>query len=179
MALDDLIRYESAAVAAINVEKEKDLAVLAMENQYRTILGKDFDADPIIKRSLEEAAAGGDQNITNLGIVQAMSIYSGKYEKSFNSTKFPDLIKYLTEGFSIPETAKEALSVYSDNTLADLVKKMKEEEVSKEDKEKMQKTLQTIGMLKDRILRAKTMEMYNGVVKRNLESLYPKEEKSE
>lgn len=180
MALDDLIRYESAAVAAVNVEKEKDLAMLAIENQYRVILGKDFDSDPVYRKALNEAKEGGEKyGITNSGIANAIETYSTKYEIYFASTKFSDLIKYLTEGFSIPEQAKEALSAYNDITLADLAKKMKEGEIAKEDKEKIQKAVQAIGMLKERRLRAKTMEMYNGVVKKNLESLYPKEEKKE
>lgn len=179
MALDDLIRYESAAVAAINVEKEKDLAVLAMENQYRIILGKDFDEDPIIKRSLEEASAGGKQNITNIGIVQAMSVYSNKYENLFNSAKFSDLIQYLTEGYNISDEVKGALSDYSGVSLIDLMKKAKEEEMNDDDKKKIQKAITAISMLKERRLRAKTMEMYDGVVKKNLGTLYPKEENKE
>jgi hypothetical protein len=180
MALDDLLRYESAAVAEMNVEKDKGLALLAIENQYRVMLGKDFDSDPVMKHSFGEASNGGEKyGITNVAIAGAIENYSQKYNISFASTKFSDLIKYLTEGFSISEEAQKALSVYKDTTLVDLAKTMKDEQTPKEAKEAMQKALQALEMLKERRLRAKTMEIYNGVVKRNLESLYPKEEKKE
>jgi len=52
MALEDLLRYESAAVAAANAdEKDKTLAVLAMKMLNSSILGKDAEESAIFKRS--------------------------------------------------------------------------------------------------------------------------------
>ena len=85
MALDDLIRYESAAVAAVNVKKDSELAIASMSNFYRGILKED---DPIISKALQEAMSGGEAGISNLGVVQAIGVYGGKYENAFQSTKF-------------------------------------------------------------------------------------------
>ncbi len=174
MALEDLARYESAAVAAMNAGKERQLAVLAMETQYRTILGKDFEGDPIYEQAFSEALEGGDGNIANAGILRAIKNYTEKYEKAFVLTKFSDLIKYLTEGYKVSDEVEEALGKYSDLTIKDLDDKGKE--LSKEEKKEIAKAVQAISILKERRLRAKTLDIYNGVVKRQLEGLYPKKE---
>lgn len=174
MALEDLARYESAAVAAMNAGKERQLAVLAMETQYRTILGKDFEGDPIYENAFNEALEGGEDNITNVGVLRAIKNYAGKYEKALVSTKFSDLVKYLTEGYKVSDEVEEALGKYSDLTIKDLDDKGKE--LSKEEKKEIAKAVQAISILKERRLRAKTLDIYNGVVKRQLEGLYPKKE---
>ncbi len=176
MALEDLARYESAAVAAMNAGKERQLAVLAMETQYRTLLGKDFEGDPIYENAFSEALEGGEDNITNAGVLRAIRNYAGKYEKALVSTKFSDLIKYLIEGYKISDEVKQALGKYSDLTIKDLDDKGKDKELSKEEKKEIAKAVQAISILKERRLRAKTLDIYNGVVKRQLEGLYPKKE---
>ncbi len=174
MALEDLMRYESAAVAAMNVEKEKDLAVLAIESQYRSILGDDYETDPIIKRNIAEARAGlAHDSISNIGVLEAIQVYTGKYEKAFNSTKFSDLTKYLTEGYKVSEEVKKALDKYKELTIKELAEKQKEKATSKQEAEEMGKAVKAVSILKERRLRAKTLDIYNGVVKRNLEGLYP------
>src|SRR3989344_86627 len=111
MALDDLARYESAAVAAMNAGKENGLAVTAMADFYKGIYGKDFEGDVVIQRSLKEAAVGGDESITNSDIFMNIGIYGKKYERAFASTKFSDLTKYLLEKYlpeeRIPEGFRE------------------------------------------------------------------------
>ena len=180
MALEDLLRYESAAVAATNLEHEKDISVIAMQNLYKTILGKDAD-DPIYQRALAEAGEGlkSGAGITNLGVAQAIEIYNQKYKKAFATSKVSDLTKYLTDGFKVSDEVKEALGTYADLTVADVAAKLKDKEISKEDKEATEKIIQAISMLKDRRLRAKTLDIYNNVIKQNLDSLYPKQEEKE
>jgi len=177
MALEDILRYESAAVAATNVENEKEIAVLAMKSLYKTILGKDSD-DPIYQNALAEAHAGIETGagITNLGVVKAIGIYTQKYEKAFASTKMSDVTKYLTDGFKISDEVKSAFEIYKDMTVADVAGKLKDKEISKEDKEALDKAMQAINMLKERRLRSKSLDIYNDVIKQNLEGLYPKKE---
>ena len=177
MALEDLLRYESAAVAASNLEKEKDIAVLSMRSLYKTILGKDAD-DPIYNNALNEAAAGAESGagITNLGVAQAIGIYNQKYENAFVSAKMSDHTKYLTDGFKVSDEVKSALGSYGDLTIVDIATKLKDKEITKEDKENLEKVMQAMNMLKDRRLRAKTLDIFNNVVKQNLDSLYPKKE---
>jgi hypothetical protein len=177
MALEDLVRYESAAVAATNLENEKDISLIAMQSLYKTILGKDYD-DPVYQRAFGEAQEGlkTGAGITNLGIAQAIQTYNQKYEKAFVSTKISDITKYLIESYKVSDEVKKALGTYSDLTIADIAEKLKVKEISKEDKESFGKVVQAIEMLKDRRLRAKTLDIYNNVVKQNLDSLYPKKE---
>jgi hypothetical protein len=175
MALDDLTRYESAAVAASNAEKDKQLAVSAMSDFYKNIFGED---DPIIQKSLQEAAAGGDENISNLGVIQAMQVYYGKYEKAFNSIKLSDLVTYLSDGYKIPEQAKKALGKYKENSLEELTTKAKSEGISDEEKQDIAKTVQAISILKNRKLKEKTVYIFNDITSQTLEALYAKEEKN-
>jgi hypothetical protein len=187
MTLDDLLRYESAAIAAQNVKNEPDLSLIAMQNFYESVnkaLEKSgYNNDPIIsgsiKKEFEEAYVGiqAGTGISSAGIVKAISTYTGKYQNAFASTKISDLTKYLTEGFDISAEAKSALGKYNESTLADLAKRSKE--FSKEEKEEVDKLKQTIEMLKERRFKAKTLGIYNSFIKQNLEGLYPKEEKAE
>jgi hypothetical protein len=178
MALEDLLRYESAAVAAMNLENEKDISLIAMQDLYKTILGKDYD-DPVYQRALGEAGEGlkTGAGITNLGVAQAIHTYTQKYEKSFVTLKVSDITKYLTDGYKVSDEVKEALVSLGDLTIADIAEKSKDKELSKDEKEVLGKAMQAINILKDRRLRAKSLDIYNNVVKQNLESLYPKVEK--
>jgi len=180
MALEDLLRYESAAVAAMNLENEKETSLIAMQSLYQTILGKDAD-DPVYKRALDEAGEGlkSGAGITNLGIAQAIQVYNQKYEKAFATTKISDITKYLTDSYKVSDEVKGALVSLGDLTIADIAEKSKDKELSKEDKESLGKAIQAINLLKDRRLRAKSLDIYNGVIKQSLETLYPKQEKKE
>ncbi len=180
MALEDLLRYESSAVAALNVNKERDLAILAVESQYKALLGKDYEEDPLVRKSLAEAAEGLEQdNIANIGILQAIKVYNGKYERAFASTKFSDLTKYLTSGYKISDEVKANFEKYKDLTLMELAEKGKDKEISKEEAQEIAKAIQALGILRERKLRAKTLDIYNEVVKRKLDMLYPKKQEKE
>jgi hypothetical protein len=173
MALDDILRYESAAVAAKNAQNEKDISVLAMQSLYKTILGKDYD-DPIINHALSEAGAGGEAGITNLGVVEAMGVYAQKYEKAFAGASVKDLTKYLSDGFKVSDEVKEAFGSYGDLTVLDIATKLKDKEVPKEAKEPLENAMKAIQLLKDRRLRAATLKIYDSVVNENLANMYPK-----
>lgn len=181
MGLEELTRYESAAVAAMNVEKEKDIAVLAVQNLYKTMYGKDVLEDPIFAQAFSEAQAGANSGagITNIGIVNAIQIYTKKYEAAFQKASMNDITKYLTTGYKVSDEVKEALSLYGELTLEDIAKKLKDKELTKEGKADIEKLTQAIGLLKSRRLRAKTLDIYNDVVKDNLAELYPKKEEKD
>jgi len=181
MALDDLLRYESAAVAAVNVKNEKDIALLAVQDLYKTMYGKEVLEDPIYAQAFSEAEVGinSDAGITNAGIVKAIQAYNDKYELAFQNTSMKDITKYLTTGYKVSDEVREALELYGELTITDIAKKLKDKELTKEGKEELQKTMSAVGLLKDRKLRAKTLDIYNSVVKQNLDSLYPKLKENE
>jgi len=166
MSLDNLLRYESAAVANMNAKKEPGLAIAAMYNFYKGILGD--EKDPIIYKALEEAQAGGETGISHSGVIQAIEIYGGKHEESFFSTELSELVKYLTQEFKIPEEAEKSFSKYYGKSLVELSKD------DKLDKDEIQKTIGAISMLKDRKLREKTLGIVNQNVFQNLNAFYPK-----
>jgi len=174
MALDDLLRYESAAVAAVNAEKDPGLAIAAMGDFYRNILGEN---DPIINKSLQEAAYGVERNkgISSKGLIEAIETYGeGKYERAFATTKFSDLINYLAEGCNISDEVRNSLAKYNEIMYIDLIKQLKDKDVSDEDKKEIEKAVTAVGLLKDRKFRAKTLEMANYNTEMALNSLYPK-----
>ena len=174
MALEDLTLYESAAIAAQNAKKEAGLAVASMADFYQQ---RGMGEDPVIQGALQRATVGleSDLGISDSEIVNAIGVYSQKYEKIFVETKFSDLVKYLGEGYDIPKEAKDGLAVYGNATLMDLAKGMNEEGVSEEDKKSIQKAISAINMLKDRKFRAKTLGIVNGNTSATLSQLYPAE----
>ncbi len=178
MTLEDLTRYESAAVAATNAKKDASLAVVAMANFYQNI---GMGEDPIIQASFQSANAGikADTGISDAGLINAIGLYSQKYEETFTETKFSDLVNYLSEGYDIPKEAKEALTNYGNVTLMSLMNKMKEKDISDNLKESVQKAISAIGMLKDRKLRAGTLNIINQNVYAQLSQLYPTEKSEE
>jgi len=179
MALDDLIRYESAAVAEMHAEKEPELAVVAMQDFYKNLLGEN---DPIIKNSLQEAMYGVERNkgISSKGLIEAIEVYGkGKYGEAFATTKFSDLINYLTEDYSISDEVKNSLAKYNEFTYIDLIKQLKNKDLSDEDKKEVEKAVNAVNMLQNRKFRAKTLDMINYNTEMGLNSLYaenPKEE---
>jgi len=179
MALDDLIRYESAAVADMNAEKEPELAVAAMGDFYNNLLGEE---DPIIKNSLQEAMYGVQRNkgISSKGLIEAIEGYGKqKYGQAFLDTKVSDLINYLTEGYSISDEVRDSLTKYNDITYLDLVKQSKNKDLSDKDKEEIGKAMTAINMLKERRFRGKTLDMINYNTEITLNSLYSKDSEKE
>lgn len=181
MTLEDILRYENAAVAVRNIKNDAPLAVLAMEEHYKKILGKDYDEDPCIQQDIHEAKAGLDDEagITNLSLVNAMKVYSNKYTNALNSTKLSELSKYLTEGFKVPEEAAKSFEKYKDFSLLELSSKQKDKEIKAEDKEEIAKMSQAVMLLLERRLKGKGFGIYNNVAKFELEQLYAKKEDKE
>jgi len=178
MGLEDLTRYESAGIAAMNAEKEPGLAVAAIDN-FNYGLGEDHYNHPSVQRDLKEAAEGlnikgHEPQIRNTGVLKSIDLYGGKFEKAFLTTKFSDLVKYLNEDYEIPYETKEALSKYNESTYLDLAKMIKAEGTSKEIKEEIEKAIQAIDMLKNRKLRTKTLDIVNDNTTAMLNQLYPK-----
>lgn len=174
MGLEDLTRYESAGVAAMNAKKEPGLAVAAMGDFYQNVLEEN---DPIISRALQEAMVGGENGISHAGVVQAIQVYGGKYEQAFALTKFSDLINYLSDGYSIPDEVKKGLSIYNESTYMDLAQLMKNEGTPEEIKKEIERAIQAVSVLKDRKLREKTLGLVNDNTTAMLNQLYPKSEK--
>jgi hypothetical protein len=181
-SLENLARYESAAIASSNVGKENDLAVAAMGDFYKGIYGEDFKDDVMIQRALKEAAVGGKDGITNSDLFVNIKTYTGKYEKAFISTKLAELKGYLLEGYlsddELPEGFKKAWESYRELTIADLVEKGKDSETPKEEKEKINTYLGALEMLKSRRLMAKTLGIVNRMTKEGLNEMYPRQEQA-
>lgn len=179
MALEDIIRYESCAVAHENVKEQPGLALTAIMNYYQT--KKEIMEDPIagkaLQREIEDAQDGLEKYgvLSSGGIINAIHTYTKKYSDALNKTAFSDVYKYLTDGVKVPDTAKEALSVYSCMTLEDISKKTKSE--NSKEKEDAQKALQAIQMLQGRKMKALTLKMIDKNISEGLEHMYPKMEK--
>ena len=172
MTLDDLIRYEPAAVAGMNVEKEPGLAIVAMGNFYKGILQED---DPIISRALVDASVGiesGVSGISNSGVIQAIGVYGKKYEIVFGKTKISDLTDYLSDGYKIPDVVKEGLKSYSKFTLPQLSEKVESDKTSKKEKANIGKVVQTIGLLRNRRLRGAALNIVDDNTTKGLLALY-------
>lgn len=178
MALEDLMRYESAAVAAANIKKDSGLAVTAMADFYKKALGEE---DPIIMGNLEEAVEGAEEGqISNRYVLRAMHVYGGKYERAFATTKFSDLIKYLTDGYKVSDEAMDVFNKYNENTIEQLAKKMKEDkEMSENDKKEIGKMVQALSLLKSRRLKVLEVGIYDRQVTGALSQMYPKKEEKE
>lgn len=192
MALEDLLRYESAAVAATNAKEDPNLSLIAMQQFYgnsRAELEKlGYGNDPTVLEGAKaiagyfnEAQVGLAEGtgISSAGLITSMKIYSNKYTEAFSSTKISDLTKYLTDGFNISGEVKSAFAKYNELTLEDLGKKAKE--ATKEEQEDMGKLMQAISILKERRFKVKSLNLYDGAAKMSLEQLYskPKEEKKD
>ncbi len=180
MGLEDLTRYESAAIAAVNAEKDPSLALSSYSN-FCQDLGEDFYEHPAIQRSLKEAAEGlnikgREPQIRNTAVLQAIDLYGGKYEKAFSLTKFSDLINYLSDGYSLSDEVKEGLLKYNEYTYMDLAKLMKNEETPDNVKKEIGKAIKAVHVLKDRKFGAKTLGIINDNTTLMLNQLYPKPE---
>lgn len=173
MTLENLIRYEPAAVARNNAEHEPGLAIIAMENFYLGLLQED---DPIISRALQDATAGikaGVSGISNSGVAQAIAVYDKKYRGTFENTKILDLITYLSsDSYRIPDVVTEGLKAYSEFTLLELSEKAELKDTSEEEKRNMAKAVGATGILRDRKLRGATMGIVNDTTTKNLLALY-------
>jgi len=174
---ENLKRYEPAAVARVNMKKDPMLAILSIGDFYRLKLGE--EDDPIINKAIDEALKGqseskGEAGIANLGLIEAIKRYGGKYEGVFASTKLSGLVEYLTEGYKIPEEANEALKKYSKSTLVDLMEIFKDEKTPNEQKEEVQNAIITINKLKYRKLTESSLKIVNNDVYNSLSGLYSK-----
>lgn len=182
--LEDLLRYESAAVAAKKEKYEPQYALIAMDNFYKSILK---ESDPIIGKALSEAQEGlklgsetGNPTLTNYGLKLAIATYSGKYEKTFAESKVSDLIgNYLGGLCNITDDAKEGILKYKDSSLLDLSKKIKDKETKDEEKQDIAKAMQSLEMLKDLRLESAYIKLKKKSTEETLEALYKKEDKKD
>jgi hypothetical protein len=119
MSLENITRYESAAVAGANLKERPNVAFTAIDNFYHQI---NLSEDPIIARALEEGAQSiaGGYGIGNIGLIKAAQIYGRKYADAFVSTSVSDLLGYLGEGYEIPQTVNQALAQYANVNFGDL-----------------------------------------------------------
>ncbi len=177
MGLEDLARYETAVVAHNNLKERPDLALIAIQEFYKNQKG--LLEDPFVAKYLERAVEDSNQNLQNeLGLAtdlnNAARIYGKKYVEAFATTKISDLVPYLSTGFSISETAKEAILKYKDATLEDLGKKLKDKDTPKEEQEAIKRVNNAIIILKDRRIEAAGLNVFNKYTASRLDELYPK-----
>jgi hypothetical protein len=184
MTLEDLTRYESAAVAGKYVKDEPELALLGLQDFYTKLTkGTVFEQDPIFQRATAQAFVDARTGIEEYGVlasadlVRAAKKYSNQYENAFNTTKISDLTKYLTDGFKVSDEVKAGLDVYKDATMKDLAEKLKDKALPKEEKEAIERAINAISFLKEGRFRRKGMSFYDNLINENLSALYPKPEK--
>lgn len=183
ISLEDLTRYESAAVSKFYEEGDPQLSFYSIDNFYQK-QKKDMYEDPIWLRSykkvtedVEEGFMRGRRELP-LDIVRSIEVYNNKYESAFEQIKLGDLTSYLTEGYTINDEVKKALNEYKDLSIKDLAGKLKDSETSSEAKKGIEKAVSVISLLKGRRLREKGVKLYNSLVTQQLDSLYPKQEKN-
>lgn len=174
-ALEELTRYESAVVANSNVKNEPGLALLAIEDYYQN--QKEIMEDPIaakaIAREFEDAQVGLKKGIfSSAGLLLSMDTYTKKYDAKFNSTNISDLIEYLGKEHPIPAETLKHLTHYKNHTLEYLAKEHEKDGISKEYKEDLGKAITAITKLKERVLKIRTMDIYNAYTDKFLEGLY-------
>lgn len=121
MTLDNILRYEKAAIAAMNVKEKPRIALDAITEFYTNIYNGKLE-DPIILKALKDASEGVSQGfgITNIGVIQSAAVYADKYDQFLENTKVGDILNYFASGYKIPETVVKGLSDYKDDTLAEL-----------------------------------------------------------
>jgi len=170
MSLEDLIRYESAAVAVAKEKERPDISLQAISNFYNQLIGED---DPIIASALNDAQRGlqlgaqtGNPIITNTGVKSAIIIYGGKYEKVFANTKVFNLVTYLGDSYNIPETVEQRILEYQDSLYKDLIEKAKENEVAK-------KVVSALALLKNYKLERKYVDIYKENIDESLKEMFP------
>ncbi len=173
MALDDLIRYETAAIAARNVKEKPEVALTSISKFYETYVIPNTE-DPIsrkaIQRAFEDATYGILQGlgISNAGVLEAIGVYAGKYDDVFKNALISDILEYVGQGYEIPQNVTQALSQYRDMRFSDL-----EDETAKK----------AIEVLKTRRLKNYGLSMEidanNEMTSRALLELYPSEESGE
>jgi len=180
MALDDILRYESARVAEDKSESDPEVSLVAMGNHYRTLLGTE---DPIIAQSLADAGRGlqitsqkGRPHITNNGLILAMNQYAGSYEKAFNGVTIGELVNnYLNRGYTIPDKTKEGILAYRTLTYEQLATNVKDESRPEDERKKMLTAIRAIGTLKSQRLDKVSSDIKTDLTDKTLKELYPDE----
>lgn len=176
MTLENLTRYEGAAVAGINAKKEPGIALAAISEFYTQITG--LENDPIFGRAFANASVGvqNDTGISDGGVLEAIGTYSHKYEEAFKETTLEELTGYLTNGLNLSENVTNGLSTYNDSTITQLIEKANEDNASNETKQSIQKTITSLEMLKELRLKTQGTGLYTNNLVRQIESIYAPEQ---
>ena len=185
-SLENVIRYESAAVAGMNAEKNPLDAVTAMRDYYNSI---NMEDDYLVQDGLKKAQeslmlanqTGQKMTLANTSLLGAISNSAHKYEKAFNETEVSGLVKYLGGSCNIPKEAEQGLLEYKDVMYKDLAEKVKAKDTTKEEKEKIEKVLMLISELKKFKLEQNYMKMRTKSVEATARHLYsePEENKAQ
>ncbi len=163
--IDNLKKYQWAAVAATLPGERKVYSLPAMGKLYDSF---GVSNDPIIARALSEASVGANGgNITNAGVVQAIGLYSNKFDEAYNETKVGDFISYVEDtGYSLPDEVADLLTVHSGVKISELDK----------ENDSQKKVLVAMQLLRQQVLEG---NLYSSLVKEtttsNLESLVDSE----
>ncbi len=94
MAIEDLQRYEFAALAANAANGRINLAGSSMRKHYTDRLGIE-EEDPIINRAIAEGMRNSTQGHLSGGtLLQAIALYNSKFEQARNETTVRNFINY-------------------------------------------------------------------------------------
>ncbi len=172
MALEDLTLYEPAIVAAEKAKEDAGLALVAMREYYDS---KGISNEPLIRRGLENATLGvkSGYGLSDAGVVESMLTHVNDYQETFEKMKVSELVQYLTEGYDIPDEAKNALEGFADKTYKEL-----KELAKSENAEDAKKAVTSMELLRGRRIEAASLKILNNYTNKQLAELYkPKEEK--
>ncbi|MAG10987.1 hypothetical protein CMI44_01610 [Candidatus Pacearchaeota archaeon] len=178
MSLENLTRYESAAVARMKEKENPMISLTAMTDFYNTLeMDEDYFVQEGLKKAQESlihaAQTGREPTLANTGLLKAITDYSDKYINAFTEEKISGLVGYLEGSCSLPEQAKRGLLEYGELTYNELVDKSKAEDTSDETKKKIENALRLVLDLKDLKLEKSYVGMKTKNVERMANSFYP------
>ena len=173
MSLEDLTRYEFAAVSATNVKEKPNIALASIGNFYEKYIIPEV-TDPVyseaIKRSLKNASIGVDKGLglSDSVLIESIMIHAKKYEDAYKKATIGELVEYFGEGYKIPETVILGLSQYQDNLFSDV----KDDSAKKSIELLKTRRILTLG------LNMETKAINEGITQQLLE-LYPEQKGEE
>ncbi|MFA5174348.1 MAG: hypothetical protein WC438_04165 [Candidatus Pacearchaeota archaeon] len=173
--LENLANYQWAQLAAQKLEnRQLDIALPAMQKHYSQY---GLENDPILAGAFNDAYTGIQTgNLTSRGLLEAISVYSSKYEKARDETIVSDLIK--ESGYKLSDEARAGLSKYENWKYKDLISAAKDKK-NKDDKE-LKKAASTVQILENYKFEARlTPEMITENVDNQMEAFYPKKEEKD
>ena len=163
-----LERYEYGGLAGriFKDASRSSYALASMREHYFNRLNVEED-DPVINNAFKRAYAGiRDGQLTDEGILEAIKMYSDKYDTACNQTKVADFVDYAKgKGCEdIPDEIKGMFDKYKDRTREELEDESRDAKKSRNrDKaQELSKVVMALELLKQYVLEG---VLYSNLVK--------------